>query len=143
MTLFTGLIERSFHAAPVAMWSEVFSAWASLRGRFDDESTEQLAEYDAFLRGSVVHLKRLRDATAAKFADHQAAAAAEIVLQKTFGHVARLIANAEEKVATGKLPGGKESAVLDRQILVELLGDEGSALLDEAIARERPGRAGH
>ena len=137
MALFAGLVDNEFHTTPVKMWSEVFSSWASLHRRADDESKEQLAEYAAFLRASVVHLKELRDRAAAEILSDATANPAETVLQNIFGHVARLVGFAERKIATGKLPRNEELAVLQPEVLRQLLGDVGGVLLKEAVERER------
>lgn len=134
MTIFVSLREYEFRAALIAMWSEAFTAWASLHGRPDDESSEQLAEYENFLRGSIWHLKQLRDAPRQNKSDERASKHAENVLTGIFAHVARLIAFAEQKIAGGKMPRGQESAVLGREALVSLL-DNDFTLLDEAIKR--------
>jgi hypothetical protein len=141
MTLFVGLVDNEFHTAPVKMWSEVFSSWASLHRRPDDESREQLAEYAAFLRASVAHVKQLRDRAAAEMASDAKANPAEIVLQNIFGHVARLVGFAERKIAAGKLPRNEESAVLHPEVLMQLLEDVGGVLLKEAVERDRRERS--
>jgi hypothetical protein len=136
MTIFVGLNDHEFRTAPIEMWCEVFSAWSAAHGRVDDESSEQLLAYEEFLRASIWHLKQLRDSPRDELSDRRKAVHAEAILAGLFGHVARLIAFAERKVAGGKMPRGKESAVLGRAELVRLLDDD-TALLDEAIERER------
>jgi hypothetical protein len=139
MTVFVGLIDNEFRAAPIEMWNETFTAWAAVHGRTDEESAEQVAEYENFLRACIWHLKELRDAARQELADERTGNHAESVLTGIFSHVARLIAFAEHKVAGGKMPRGKESAVLGRDALLRLL-DNDVALLDEAVQREREKR---
>jgi hypothetical protein len=136
MTVFVGLIDNEFRAAPIEMWSETFTAWASAHGRTDEESTEQVAEYEQFLRASIWHLKERRDAARPELADERTGNHAGSVLTGIFSHVARLIVFAEHKVAGGKMPRDKEAAVLGREELLPLL-DNDVALLDEAVQRER------
>jgi hypothetical protein len=136
MTVFVGLIDNEFRAAPIEMWSETFTSWAAVHGRTDDESAEQVAEYEKFLRASIWHLKERRDAPRPDLAGERTGNHAESVLTGIFSHVARLIAFAEHKVAGGKMPRGKESAVLGRETLLRLL-DNDVALLDEAVQHER------
>jgi hypothetical protein len=134
MTIFVDLNEHEFRTAPIEMWSEVFTAWSAAHGRVDEDSTEQLHAYEEFLRASIWHLKQLRDRPRDELLDRRRAVHAETVLAGLFAHVARLIAFAERKVAGGKMPRGKETAVLGRAELLRLLDDD-TALLDEAIKR--------
>jgi hypothetical protein len=135
VTIFVSLIKHELPTTSVEMWSEVFTAWAAVHGRVDDESAEQLGEYEEFLRASIWHLKQLRDAPRAELSDEQQGKRAESMLTGIFSHVARSIAFAERRSAGGKMPRGKESAVLGRDELVRLLDDD-VALLDEAIKRQ-------
>jgi hypothetical protein len=141
MTIFVGLTDHEFQTAPIEMWCEVFTAWSAAHGRADDESSEQLRAYEEFLRASIWHLKQLRDSPRDELSDRRRAVHAETILTGLFAHVARLIAFAERKVAGGKMPRRKESAVLGRAELVRLLDDD-TALLDEAIKRERAAHPG-
>ena len=118
------------------MWKETFTAWAAVQGRPDDESYRQSDEYEKFLRTSVGRLKQLRDAPRDELSDERKGNLAESILEGIFGHVARLVAFAEQKIADGKMPRRNESAVLGRDALLRLLDDD-VALLDEAIKRER------
>ncbi len=136
MTIFVGLNEHEFRMAPIDMWSEVFTAWCAAHGRVDEESTEQLHAYEQFLRASIWHLKQLRDQPRDELSDRRRALHAEAILTGLFAYVARSIAFAERKIAGGKMPRGKESAVLGRAELVRLLDDD-SGLLDEALRRLR------
>lgn len=136
MTLFVGLLDHEFRAAPVELWNETFTSWASVHRRSDDESTGQLAEYETFLRASVWYLKQLSKAPPRESLGYRAGGEAEIVLQEIFAHVARRIAFAEHKVLGGKMPRDEESAVLRREALLQLLDDDDAKMLDEAIRRE-------
>ncbi len=136
MTIFVALNEHELTTTAVEMWSEVFTAWAALHGRIDEESAEQLGEYEQFLRASIWHLKQVRDAPRGEPAQAREAKHAEAILAGIFRHVARSLAFAERKIAGGKMPRGRESALLGRENLVRLLDDD-AALLDEAIQRER------
>ena len=71
MTVFVGLIDDEFRAAPIEMWSEAFTSWAAVHGRTDEESTEQVADYEKFLRASIWHLKERRDASRRDLADER------------------------------------------------------------------------
>jgi hypothetical protein len=122
------------------MWAEVFTAWSLAHGRADDESTEQQLAYEEFLRASIWHLKQLRNGQRDELSDQRRAEHAERILMGIFAHVARSIAFAERKVAGGKMPRGKEAAVLGRADLVRLLDDE-VGLLDEAIKQQRADHA--
>ena len=135
MTIFVSLNEHELTATAVEMWSEVFMAWAALHGRIDDESAEQLGEYEEFLRASIWHLKQVRDAPREEQAAAKTGKRAEAILTGIFRHAARSVVFAERKIAGGKMPRGRESAVLGRDKLVQLLDDD-AALLDEAIQRE-------
>jgi hypothetical protein len=117
------------------MWSEVFTAWAALHGRTDGDSAQQLGEYEEFLRASIWHLKQVKAEPRGELAAAREGKRAEGILTGIFSHVAHLVALAERKIADGKMPHGKDSAVLGRDKLVRLLDDD-VALLDEAIARE-------
>jgi len=136
MSILVSLNDHAFHIAPVEMWHEVFTDWAALYGRVDEESADQLAEYEEFLRASIRHLKQLRDASLRRSSDERERRNAEIILMGIFGHVARSIAFAERKIAGGKMPRGNETAVLGREELVRVLDDD-VALLDEAIKRHQ------
>jgi hypothetical protein len=117
------------------MWSEVFTAWAALHGRTDEDSAQQLGEYEEFLRASIWHLKQIKAEPRGELAAAREGKRAEAILTGIFSHVAHSVALAERKIADGKMPRGKDSAVLGRDKLVRLLDDD-VALLDEAIARE-------
>jgi hypothetical protein len=132
MTIFVALNNHELTSTSIEMWSEVFAAWAAVYGRVDEGSSEQLSEYEQFLRASIWHLKQLRDAPRGELAAVREGKRAEAILTGIFGHVARTIAFAERRAAGGKMPRGKESAVLGRDALVRLLDDD-VALLDEAI----------
>ena len=136
MTIFVTLNEHELLTTLVEMWSEVFAAWSAVHGRVDNESTDQLGEYEEFLRASIWHLKQLRDALPGELSDVRQGNRAELILTGIFDHVARSIAFAERKVAGGKMPRGKESAVLGRDELARLLNDD-LAMLDSAIERQR------
>jgi hypothetical protein len=135
MTIFVSLNEHELTATAVEMWNEVFTAWAALHGRIDEESAQQLGEYEEFLRASIWHLKQVRDAPREELAAAKEAKRAEAILTGIFRQAARSVAFAERKIADGKMPRGRESAVLGREKLVQLLDDD-AALLDEAIQRE-------
>ncbi len=135
MKIFVGLKEHELIATAVEMWSEVFTAWAGLHGRTDDDSAQQLVEYEEFLRASIWHLKQVRAEPRGDLAAAREGKRAEAILTGIFKHVAHSVALAERKIADGKMPRGKDSAVLGRDKLVRLLDDD-VALLDEAIARE-------
>jgi hypothetical protein len=136
MTIFVALNKHELASTSVEMWSEVFSAWAAAHGRLDDESAEQLNEYEEFLRASIWHLKQLRDLPRDELLAAREGKRAEGILSGIFNHVARTIALAERRAAGGKMPRGKESAVLGRDALVRLLDDD-VALLDEAIKSQQ------
>src|SRR5688500_6776777 len=104
MTLFVGLVDKNSTRRPSKCGVKCFMSWASLHRRPDEQSKEQLVEYAAFLRASLVHLKELRDRATAEIVSDAAASPAEMVLQNIFGHVARLVGFAERKIATDKLP---------------------------------------
>jgi hypothetical protein len=135
MTIFVALNKHELATTAVEMWSEVFTAWAAMHGRVDEESSEQLGEYEEFLRASIWHLKQLRNTPRNELSGAREAKRAESILTGIFDHVAQSIAFAERKIAGGKMPRGKESAVLGRDELVRLLDDD-VALLDEAIKRQ-------
>jgi hypothetical protein len=135
LLIFGGLTDNEFRAAPIEMWKESFSEWAAVHGRPDDESIRQSDELEEFLRASVGRLKQLRDAPRSELSDKRKGSHAESILEGIFGHVARLVAFAEQKIAGGKMPRRNESAVLGRDALVRLLDDD-VVLLDEAIKRE-------
>ena len=59
---------------------------------------------------------------------------AERILTGIFDHVAQSVAFAERKIAAGKMPRARESAVLGSEDLLRLLDDH-KDLLDEAIKR--------
>jgi hypothetical protein len=133
MPLFIQLIQMEFHAAPVTMWSEAFSAWASVRGRTDDDSIEQQREYATFLKDTVECLARLEVSYSAEVESQRELDAAQLILRGIFAHVARLIMFAEAKVANGKMLSGAEAAVLDRDTLANLFGVSGIAQLADAM----------
>jgi hypothetical protein len=136
MTIFVTLNEHELLTTLVEMWSEVFAAWSAVHGRVDNESADQLGEYEEFLRASIWHLKQLRDAPPGELLDVRQGERAERILTGIFDDVARSIAFAERKVAGGKMPRRKESAVLGREELARLLNDD-LAMLDSAIERQR------
>lgn len=133
MPLFIQLIQMEFHAAPVTMWSEAFSAWASVRGRTDNDSIEQQCEYAGFLNEAVELLTRLEVSYIAEAESQRELDAAQLILRGIFAHVARLIMFAEAKVANGKMLSGAEAAVLDRETLANLFGVSGIARLADAM----------
>jgi hypothetical protein len=135
MTIFVALNEHELTTTAVEMWSEVFIAWAALHGRIDEESAEQLGEYEEFLRASIWHLKQVRDAPRDDREQAREGKRVEAILTGIFGRVAGALAFAERKIAGGKMPSGMETAVLEREKLVRLLDDD-AALLDEALKRE-------
>jgi hypothetical protein len=134
MTIFVALNQHELTTTAVEMWSEVFTAWAALHGRIDEESADQLGECEEFLRASIWHLKQVRDAPRDELTAAREGKRAEKILSGIFGYVARSVAFAEGKIAGGKMPRERESAVLEREKLVRLLDDD-VALLDEAIKR--------
>jgi hypothetical protein len=136
MTTFVNLNDQEFVTTPVEMWNEVFTAWAAIHGRVDPDSSEQLDEYTQFLRASIWHLKELRDGARGDSLNEQRRKHSERILTGIFTHVAQTIDLAERRAAGGKMPRGKESAVLGREELVRLLDDD-VALLDEAVRRQR------
>jgi hypothetical protein len=136
MTTFVSLNDHDFVNTPIAMWDEVFTAWAAIHGRVDPESSEQLDEYAEFLRASIWHLKELRDGAPGDALNERRRRHAERILTGIFAHVAETIELAERRAAGGKMPRGKESAVLGREELVRLLDDD-AALLDEAVRRQQ------
>ena len=138
MTIFVAVNQHELTTTAIEMWSEVFTAWAALHGRIDEESAEQLGEYEEFLRASIWHLKQVKGAPRDDLARAREGKRAEAILTGIFSHVARALTFAERKVAGGKMPRGVESAVLGRENLVRLLDDD-VALLDEAIQREHKG----
>jgi len=135
MTIFVALNEHEMTTTAVEMWSEVFTAWAALHGRIDEDSAEQLGEYEQFLRASIWHLKQVRDAPRDEVARAQKGKRADAMLTGIFDRVAGALSFAERKVAGGKMPRGMETAVLQREKLVQLLDDD-AVLLDEALKRE-------
>ena len=134
MTTFMALNKYELLATSVEMWSEVFAAWAAIHGRVDEESHEQVGEYEEFLRASIWHLKQRRDTPLTELADAREGKRAETILTGIFGRVAQSISFAERKAAGGKMLRLGESAVLGRDELVRLLDDD-VVLLDEAIKR--------
>ncbi len=136
MTVFVNLNDHELVTTSVEMWSEVFTAWAGRHGRTDEESAEQLGEYEEFLSASVWHLKQLRDASPGDSSGAPARRRAERILTGIFDRVAQSISFAERKIAGGKMPRAKESAVLGRDRLLQLLDDD-KGLLDAAIKRHQ------
>jgi hypothetical protein len=132
--MFVNLIDQSFQRAPLEMWGEVFTDWAALHGRVDEESTDQLGQYEDFLRASLGHLKQFKDTDSGGSSSTQEQNRTERILSGIFDYVARSIAFAERKIAGGKMPRRNESAVLGRDDLVHLLGDD-TASLEAAIQR--------
>jgi hypothetical protein len=135
MQIFVSLKEHELTTTAVEMWSEVFTAWAALHGRTDEESAQQLGEYEEFLRASIWHLKQVKVEPRGELAAAREGRRAEAILTGIFSHVAHSVALAERKIADGKMPRGRDAAVLGRDKLVRLLDDD-VALLDEAIERE-------
>ncbi len=117
------------------MWHEAFTSWAAIHGRADSDSAEQVKEYAEFLKASIWHLKQLRDGARGDSLNERRRKHAERILTGIFDRVAESVSFAERRAAGGKMPRGKESAVLGRDELVRLLDDD-AALLDEAIKRQ-------
>ncbi len=134
MTIFVSLNNHDFVNTPIAMWDEVFTAWAAIHGRVDPESSEQLDEYAEFLRASIWHLKELRDGARGDSLNERRRTHAERILTGIFDRVAESVGFAERRAAGGKMPRGKETAVLGREELLRLL-DDNAVLLDEAVKR--------
>ncbi|HET6327369.1 MAG TPA: hypothetical protein VFG04_21990 [Planctomycetaceae bacterium] len=133
MTIFVSLNDHEFVITPVEMWHEVFIAWAAIHGRVDRDSTQQLEEYTEFLRASIWHLKELRDAARGDSLNDRRTHA-ERILTGIFDRVAESVGFAERRAAGGKMPRGRETAVLGREELLRLL-DDNAVLLDDAVKR--------
>jgi hypothetical protein len=133
MTIFVSLNDHEFVITPVEMWHEVFTAWAAIHGRVDRDSTQQLEEYTEFLRASIWHLKELRDAARGDSLNDRRTHA-ERILTGIFDRVAESVGFAERRAAGGKMPRGRETAVLGREELLRLL-DDNAVLLDDAVKR--------
>lgn len=142
LPLFIQLIQMEFYAAPVTMWSESFSAWASVGGRTDDDSIQQQEENRKFLSDAVEFLTRLEASYRAEPDSQRELIATQFILRGIFAHVARLIMFAEAKVANGKMLSSAEAAVLDRDALTNLFGASGIAQLAECMQQIESESAG-
>ena len=134
MTIFVSLNDHELVTTPVEMWHEVFTAWAAIHGRADRDSTAQLDQYTEFLRASIWHLKELRDGARGDSLNERRRTHAERILTGIFDRVAESVGFAERRAAGGKMPRGKETAVLGREELLRLL-DDNAVLLDDAVKR--------
>ena len=85
------------------MWSEVFTAWAALHGRTDEDSAQQVGEYED---SSALDLasEQVKAEPRGELAAARDGRCAEAILTGILAHVAHSVALASARLPTGKCP---------------------------------------